>query len=269
MLTDDESMSTNYDINTDDVIQALIAEAKADPDVIGLVLIGSRAIGAVTPESDYDAIFVVTDEALARYEQTQTIPARGATITPPINTKDIWNESPSNLQVEKVESWFLPTYAEARMLYDPMGEAARLIDALRRMPADQAQAAVTNWYGTYLNGMFRSLKSWRWGNELGGRMEAEQTADYLLNVLFALERQWRPYSSRLIFHLDKLEPQGWRPDELRTILLDLISTGDPGRQQIVGRRVTALLRERGFGHMEDEWNGRIEQALSWVFPSTT
>ena len=268
MLTDDESMSTNYDINTDDVIQALIAEAKADPDVIGLVLIGSRAIGAVTPESDYDAIFVVTDEALARYEQTQTIPARGATITPLINTKDIWNESPSNLQVEKVESWFLPTYAETRMLYDPTGETARLIDALRQMPTDQAQAAVTNWYGTYLNGMFRSLKSWRWGNELGGRMEAAQTADYLLNALFALERQWRPYSSRLIFHLDKLEPQGWQSGELRTILLDLISAGDPNRQQILGRRVTALLRERGFGYMEDEWNGRIEQALSWVFPST-
>jgi hypothetical protein len=30
-----------------------------------------------------------------------------------------------------------------------------------------------------------------------------------------------------------------------------------------------LLRERGFGHLEDEWGGRIEQALSWDFPSTT
>ena len=269
MLSDGESMSANYDIHTDDVIQALIAEAEADPDVIGLVLIGSRAIDAVTPESDYDAIFVVTDEASARYEQTQTTPARGTTINPPINTKDIWNDSPSNLQVEKVVSWFLPTYAEAHVLYDRTGETTRLINALSQMPADQAQTAVTNWYGTYLNGMFRSLKSWRWGNELGGRMEAAQTADYLLNVLFALERQWRPYSSRLTFHLDQLEPQGWRPDELRRILLDLISTGDPSRQQLVGRRVTALLRARGFGHIEDEWDGRIEQALSWVFPSTT
>lgn len=268
MLADGESMSTNYDIHTDDVIQALIAEAEADPDVIGLVLIGSRAIGAVTPESDYDAIFVVTNEAFARYEQTQTTPARGTTITPPINTKDIWNDSPSGLQIENVESWALPTYAEARVLYDPTGETTRLINALSQMPADQAQTAVANWYGTYLNGMFRSLKSWRWGNELGGRMEAAQTADYLLNVLFALEHQWRPYSSRLIFHIDKLEPQGWWSEELRAILLDLISTGDPNRQQIVGRRVTALLRERGFGHMEDEWNGRIEQALSWAFPST-
>jgi hypothetical protein len=34
---------SNYDIHTDPVIKALIGEATADPDVIGLVLIGSRA----------------------------------------------------------------------------------------------------------------------------------------------------------------------------------------------------------------------------------
>src|SRR5215510_4220630 len=224
-------MSTPYDVQTDGIVQALIAEAVADPDVIGLVLTGSRAVGAVTPESDYDVIFVVSDEALARYEQTQITPARGTTITPPISTADIWNASPSHLQLDTVVDWMLPAYAEARVLYDRTGETTRLITTLRQMPADQAQTAVASWYDAYLNGLYRSLKAWRRGNELGGRMEAAQTADYLLHVLFALERHWRPYSSRLIFHLDKLEAQGWRSGEVRDILLDLISTGDPIRQQ--------------------------------------
>ncbi len=96
-------------------------------------------------------------------------------------------------------------------------------------------------------------------------MEAAQTADYLLHVLFALERHWRPYSSRLIFHLDKLHSQGWRAGEVRDIVLDLISTGDPRRQQIVARRVAALLRERGYGHVYDGWEGHIDQALGWDF----
>lgn len=259
-------MSTPYDVQTNAVIQALIAEAITDPDVLGLVLTGSRAIGAVTPESDYDVIFVVTDEALARYAQTHTTPPRGTTITPPISTADIWNESPSNLRLGTAESWMLPAYAEARVLYDRTGETTRLIDALRQMSADQAQATVAYWYNAYLNGLYRSLKAWRRGNELGGRMEAAQTADYLLHVLFALEHHWRPYSSRLIFHLDKLERQGWRPGELGAILLDLISTGDPSRQQVVARQVAALLRERGFGHVYDGWDGQIDRALSWVFP---
>lgn len=58
----------DYNLDADPVIQALIIEATADPDVLGLVLTGSRAIGATGPDSDYDVVFVVSDEALACYE---------------------------------------------------------------------------------------------------------------------------------------------------------------------------------------------------------
>jgi esterase/lipase superfamily enzyme len=258
-------MHTTYDVHTDEVLQALIREAAADPEVLGLVLTGSRAVGAVTPESDYDLIFVVTDAALARYEQTHTAPARGMTITPPISTADIWHASPSNLQRDTVVAWMLPAYAEARILFDRTGETTRLLDALQHMPAEHAAAAVAGWYDAYLNGVYRSLKAWRRGNELGARLEAAQTAAALLHVLFGLERHWRPFSSRLMFHLDKLDGQGWQPGEVRDILLDLISTGDPRRQQVVAQRVAALLRDRGFGHVYDGWEGQIDQALTWNF----
>ena len=250
----------------DAIIQALIAEAAADLDVIGLVLTGSRAVGAATFESDYDVVFVVTDEALARYQETQTIPARGASITPPISTADIWHESPGSLQLDQVVAWMLPAYAEAQVCYDRTGETPRLLDALRQIPAEQAQATIAGWYDAYLNGLYRSLKAWRRGNELGGRMEAAQTVDHLLHLLFALERHWRPYSSRLVYHLDKLSGQGWEPGELPNTLLDLISTGDPHRQQALARRVVALLHARGFGYVYDGWDGQIDQVLTWNFP---
>jgi predicted nucleotidyltransferase len=261
-------MVIDYDINTDNVIQTLIAEAKNDPDVIGLVLLGSRAIGGVTSESDYDAIFVVTDEAAARHKQTQITPMRGRTIIPPIDTADIWDDCPSGLQIGKIEDWMLPAFAECTILYDRTGQTAQLIEILSRMPADQVQAAIELDYSRYLNGLYRSLKSWRRGLELGGRMEAAQTADYLIGLLYALERRWRPYSSRLTFHLSELESQGWQPGELHTILLDLISSGNPNRQQDVARRVIRMLQERGYSHVYDEWHGKIDQALSWDFPET-
>lgn len=262
-------MVTHYDVFTDHVIQALIAEAKADPDVIGLVLLGSRAIGGVGTDSDYDGIFVVTDEAAARYEESQMTPARGATVIPPIDTTDIWNDSPGGMQIGKIEDWMLPAFAECLILYDRTGETTRLIQRLSRMPVDQAQEAVAKWYDTYLNGLYRSLKAWHRGLEMGGRMEAAETANSLLHLLFALDARWRPYSSRLPLHLDQLEHQGWQPGELQTILLDLISTGNPKRQQALARRVIAILRERGFGHHYDEWDGRIDKALAWDFPETT
>ena len=247
------------------MIQALIAEAAADPDVIGLVLTGSRAIGATGPDSDYDVVFLMTDEAFARHPQPQITPVRGRTVTPPISTKDIWNEAPSTMQLEVVEPWVIPTWAEARILYDRTGETERVFAPLRFMPAERTQNAIVNSYDDYLNGCFRSLKCWRRGNELGGRLEAAQTTDPLLNMLFALEQRWRPYSSRLIFHLHHLAGQGWQPGELDAILLDLISTGNPTRQQQLARQVVPLLRARGFEHVHAAWEGQIDEALTWVF----
>ena len=234
------------------MIQALIIEAAADPDVIGLVLTGSRAIGATGPDSDYDVVFVVTDEAMARYEATKTFPPRGLTLPSSISTKDLWHETPRRLQLNNVVAGVLPTWAEACILYDRNGETERIFAPLRFMTAEQAKKSVARFYDAYLNGFYRSLKCWRRGNTLGGRLEAAQSTDYLLHLLFALEQRWRPYSSRLIFHLHHLAGQGWQPGELEAFLLDLISTGNLTRQQVLMRRVAALLHERGYEHVYNE-----------------
>lgn len=258
-----------YDAYSDPILQALIAEAQADPDVIGLVLTGSRAISGVTHELDYDLMFVVTDVAMQRYEDTQQTPQRGTAIQPPISTADIWHESPRSLQLDKVVSWMLPAYAESQVIYDRTGEIAGLIDVLRRPSVERAQADAAAWYDGYLNALYRSLKCWRRGNELGARMEATHAADFLMHTLFALERRWRPYSSRLIYHMDELSGQGWQSGELAAMLLDVIGTGNHQRQQQLGRRIRALMGERGFGHVYDSWEGKIDECLGWEFGGET
>ena len=253
-----------YDLDTDPVIAALIAEAETDPNVIGLVLTGSRALGAVTAESDYDAAFVVTDEAYARYEATQH-PVRGATVQPLIATDDLWSQAISSFRLDAMMPWNLPAWADSCVLFDRIGETTAAIDALRRIPDERVPTEVAGSYDAYLNGLYRSLKSWRRGNMLGGRLEAAGTVDPLLHLLFALQAQWKPFPSRLSFHLAKLLPQGWRGNEIAEHLLDLVGTGDPHRQQQFARRVVALLRERGFHHVYESWNGQIDRALAWPF----
>jgi len=256
--------SIPYTIEADPVISGLVVEATADADVIGLVLMGSRSVGIVTPESDYDVYFVVTDEGMTGYDE-QGRPARGRTVDPPIDTTDIFTIAVGSLRRENVAAWTLPTWADARILYDRDGATTRAVDALRRMPEDEVSAQVAEWYDTYLNALYRSLKSWRRGNLLGGRLEAVESIDALLRTLYALERRWRPYSSRLGAHLHELAGQGWDAGELRSLLLSLAATGDPGLQQQVAWRVVALLRDRGFDHIVREWHGQIEQALAWTF----
>lgn len=232
--------------------------------MIGLVLTGSRAFGAITPESDYDGAFVVPDPVLELYTE-QGAPPHGITLHPPVATADLWHVSPRTLRPEHVVAWMRPAWAEARVLYDRTGEVAPIIAALRLMGPEVARAEAAAWYDTYLNGLYRLLKAWRRGDELGGRLEAAQTADSLLHLLFALERHWRPYSSQLTLRLDALAGQSWQPDDVRRLLLDLITTGDPRRQQDVARRVITLLHDRGFDAVYAGWEGQIDRVLAWTF----
>lgn len=251
----------SYSLDDDPVIAALRAEGAADPEVIGILVTGSRGVGAVTAESDYDVIFVVSDATHDRYERDEREPPRGTTLDPEIDTADIqWHECPRTLQ--EYNTFGVDV---CRVVYDRTGELTALAAALSQMPETQARDTVAGAYGSYLNLVYRSLKSWRRGDELGARLLAAQSVDALMQALFALERAWAPLSSRLYLHLDRLNGQGWQTGELRALLLDLLTTGDPHQQQAIARRVITLLEERGFTRPDAVWNAKVDRALSWTF----
>jgi hypothetical protein len=250
-----------YRLNDDPVIAALRAEGAADPDVIGILVTGSRGVGAVTAESDYDVIFVVSDQTMDRYARENREPPRGHTLDPAIDPADIqWHECPRTLREYNTFGVDL-----CRVVYDRTGELTALAEELSRMPEQQARETAARSYDAYLNLVFRSLKCWRRGDELGARLLAAQSVDALMQTLFALERAWTPLSSRLYLHLDKLNGQGWQLGELRAILLDLLTTSDPRRQQEYARRVETLMAERGYTRPDDAWNAKVDQALTWDF----
>ncbi len=251
----------SYRLDADPVVEALRAEGAADPDVLGILVTGSRAVGAVTAESDYDVIFVVSDETMDRYARENREPPRGRTLDPTIDTADIqWHECPRTLREYNTFGVDL-----CRVVYDRTGELTALAEELSQMPEQQARETVARSYEAYLNLVFRSLKCWRRGDELGARLLAAQSVDALMQTLFALERAWAPLSSRLYLHLDQLTGQGWQPGELRAILLDLLTTSDPRRQQEYARRVDTLMAARGYTRPDDAWNAKVDRALTWDF----
>lgn len=251
-----------YNLDDDPVLHALRAEGEADPDVIGILVTGSRANSAVTAESDYDVIFIVSDETIERYEREGREPKRGVSLDPSIDTSDIqWHECPHTLR-----SYNTFGVDVCHVLYDRTGELTALAAELECMPEEQAREKAAASYDAYLNSMFRSLKCWRRGDELGARINAAQSVDALLDTLFALERRWRPFASRVYLHLAKLTGQGWQDGELRGRLLDILTTAEPGRQQEFAQRVIALMAERGYGHVYETWPAeRLDTALAWSF----
>ncbi len=48
----------------DPVLEAIRGRAAADQATLGLLLMGSRAIGSPLPDSDYDVLWVLTDEGM-------------------------------------------------------------------------------------------------------------------------------------------------------------------------------------------------------------
>lgn len=224
----------------------LLREIETDPHTLGLVLHGSRANGVARPSSDYDLIRIVTDE---EYERGAVHEKRGET--------DVVLQTPSRLRrLADERGWWTASFLSARVLVDKTGELEGLLRTIVDNANEAAFAGVPEAYDGYLNSWVRSLKAWRRGDELGGRLHAAQSAVYLLRALFGLERRWLPYLDALEPELPAIErAQGWGEGALRAAVLRLTEAGEPAFQQEVEARVEALMDARGFPH---EWGLDLE-----------
>ena len=97
-----------------------------------------------------------------------------------------------------------------------------------------ARANLDELYDAYLNCFFRSLKAWRRGDELGGRMQAAESCLYLVRLLFAAgASSWRRYHDQLRGPLRELEQAAGlgRGIPRRRAATACSHTGDPSFQQ--------------------------------------
>jgi hypothetical protein len=228
------------------VLDEITREVETDATSVGLILHGSRAAGTAREGSDFDLMRVVTDEAY---------PSRAALREKRTGedglAADVFYSSPARLsKLAEEPDWQVGMLVTGRVLVD-RGQLAALVDATLRRAGEHAHACLAEHYDGYLNCFVRSLKAWRRGDELGGRMQAAESALHLVRTLFALERRWHPYHDQLAGPLRELEsPQGWEEGELADALLRLVRDADPIFQQELELRVEALLDSRGVTH---EW----------------
>lgn len=237
-----------------DPLDDYLAELRSDDATLGLLLHGSRAAGLERPGSDFDLIRIVTDEAYELRKEAGTLLEK-IELPGPVKA-DVLYQSVGRLawHAENL-GWATATYTEARVLVDKSDVTARVLEIVARANA-AAAANVPEEYDGYLNSWVRSLKAWRRGDELGGRLHAAASAFPLVRALFGLEGRWPPYHDRLEPRLSEIEAaQGWEPGSLRAALLELLDTGAPAAQQQLEARVEELLRTRGFEH---EWGDDLE-----------
>jgi hypothetical protein len=263
-VTQPVAASSDSTPDDDPILTAVAGEAQADQATLGLLLTGSRAEGLADAESDYDLIWILTDEERDRRERAGDdlhVKRRHGMAVLDI----VYSSLPRLRETAATPGWWSPGFAGSQVLVAKTDDVLDVHRALTTMDEDTARAQVREQFDGYLNGYYRSLKAWRRGDELAARIEAAESLMYLVRTLFALERAWAPYPKQLIVRLPELAVQGWETDSLEARLRTIVSSGDPRVQQELERRVETLLRGRGYGDVVDGWDGEIQRVSRFVF----
>ena len=228
------------------VLDEITREVETDPASVGLILHGSRAAGTDREGSDFDLVWVVTDETYAARRDRDELRER----RPGPPKADIAYASPEWLRLRAESSdGYTPMFVNAKVFADTDGEVGALVAAIAANAGARAREELDELYDDYLNCFFRSLKAWRRGDELGARMQAAHSCLCVVRLLFAAERQLAPYHDQLRTPLQALErAQGWEDGFLAETLTRLLATGDPTLQQALELRVEALFDARGIAH---------------------
>jgi hypothetical protein len=241
-----------------DQFHRLLRDAQDDPQIIGLVLTGSRGKGFGSDASDFDVILVVHPEALQAYRMKFSDDQSWEGF-------DWWVTSLSELE-PVAATWGEPvaweilcnerySFANVSVPLDKTGQVQRLVEEKGGIPDERRLPIVVTALDAYINSLYRSLKCLRNGNGLGARLEAADAIGHALTVIFALEGRHRPYYGYLARELEA-HPLATFPllaDDLLAMLETILESADAGTQQRLLGIIDALGRQAGCGDVFDEW----------------
>jgi len=213
------------------VLDTLLAEAREDDNVIGVVVHGSRGRGLhVHDGSDWDVVVVVR-ERTGHYDSEE----RGGEL-----------EASEVTSLADLPSWMLPGVTWTTPALDKTGAVAAELAEVTRV--DSATAAEP--LDDYVNSYYRSAKNARVGLGLASLLDAQESIPHYLDFLFTAHGRVRPYNKWLEWELRE-HPLPAAVDLPRVERIAL--TGDLADQRALFRETEALARELGHGATIDGW----------------
>jgi hypothetical protein len=237
----------------DQKYQALLAEAQADPNIIGLILGGGRGKGQFTEYSDYDVEIIVTDpvaaQAYKKFEEKDVIDSINPMTLEQFRAHAAWGAH---------DAWDRYTYTHNKAVIDKTGdELQKLIDEKGAIPSGKEGAVVEENVGGYMNAVYRTLKNFRDGNILASKLDAVESIPWLLAALFATENRLRPYNKFLRWELEQYPLSGFpiATDEFLKQIETIISSGDIATQKTLFKTCLAFFRAKGFTQTINSWEG--------------
>lgn len=233
--------------------QAMLADARDDPDVLGVFLFGSRSRdGFADEQSDYDVGVVVVDRegALDAFDERWPY-EHGAAVEIASTTLSGLRE---HGEYGSPTEWARYQYSHVAVLIDKSGEVETILRAKERVPEAVRARVVGEALDGYVNSTYRSLRNRMVGLEAAARLDAAESLPQALTAIFALEARVRPFNKYLEWEL-RLHPLGdpaWSADVLLP-RLDAVLAGEAGEQHELFRDVERMARRHELAATIDDW----------------
>lgn len=241
--------------------EKILKDAQENPDILGLILLGSRGKGFENEHSDYDMRMIVKDEVVSairdKYESHH------------LENVDLEVSSLSDFKeyakFGDINSWDRYDFTHTKILIDKTDLLSELVKEKGYIPQDKLSEFIDYWIDGYVNGVFRSVKCIRNGNSFGAHLEAVNSMLDLLTLAFALHGKHRPFLGYVGKELDKhpLEKLPWSSQEFMDKIKKVLETADIQTQQELLMGMERICRTEGHGHMFDGWEGKDKWTMTF------
>lgn len=244
-----------------EIFEELLNKAKTDDNIIGFFLGGSRGKGYENNLSDYDLRMIVKDEVAEEYKKKfdREMPEIDLSVSS-------LSEFSEYAHWQSDTHWDRYDFTHVQALVDKTGgEIQKLIDEKGSIPKEKRDEFINGSIDAYMNGFFRSVKSYRKQDVVGVRLESAASIAYLLNALFALHDRATPFANYLTRELKRLplEKFPWSSEKLLEALLKILENGDLKTQQGLAKTIESTFRKEGYRKVFDDWEGKDKWAMNF------
>jgi hypothetical protein len=229
----------------------LVSQLMTDPQVVGIILTGSRArAGMGTDRSDHDVLLVVVDGAEDHLADESR---RDAVLDIRVMA---WTTFVDYARPGSAEEWDRYSFAHCQVLKDTAeGQIAAIAWEKATLSVAEAAGLPPLLLDGFLNAVYRSVKNDRDGDTLAARLDAAESIGGYLTYVFALHRRVRPYNKYLLWELTHhpLDRPEWSADRLLPSLAAVLSVDAVAAVRRLVIDLEPVARTAGHSNVLDSW----------------
>jgi hypothetical protein len=211
--------------NMDDLFPAttaLLSRLRAQPEVLGVCLLGSKSRGYNDKRSDDDLEVILTHEAYCQRSPAACLEyySEGGKLLYDARYLSLAHLQSKQSSSSDADHW---PYERAQVLFDRYGTVKRAVEALSRMETRFRHTRIV--YSTLSTTITigKACKAFQRSDKASGYLTVTRGAKALARLLFALEWRWTPTDHWLEKELKTLKD----PAGASSVLVQALFTADP------------------------------------------